>query len=95
MKLLNRCLVWLRGLRAPWWVWDPLYSLRTYSVGVRCGLGGLWVPVGYVVRVWSLIWLKDSRCKCLVRFVGFVGASGVCIKGVVPCKGPKTYSVGV
>ena len=37
-----------------------LHSLRTYSVGVRWGLGGLWVLVGFAVRVWSLIWPKDS-----------------------------------
>ena len=37
----------------------------------------MWVLVGFEARGWSLIWSKDSRGKCLVRFVGFVGACGV------------------
>ena len=45
----------------------------------------MWVLVGFEVRVWSLIWSKDSRGKYLVRFVGFVGACGVWNKGVIPC----------
>ena len=28
------------------------------------------MPVGFAVRVWSLILPKVSRCKCLVRFGG-------------------------
>ena len=47
--------------------------------------------VGCVVRVWSLIWPKDSFCKYLVGFGGLwvlvVSAARVC--------GPRTYSVGV
>ena len=40
--------------------------------------------VGCVVRVWSLIWPKDSFCKYLVGFGGVVGACGICSKGVWP-----------
>ena len=49
------------------------------------GLRQFVMLVGFEVRVWSLIWSKDSRGKCLVRFVGFVGACGVWNKGVIPC----------
>ena len=59
--------------------------MRTHSIGVWCGSKSLWVLVGSAVRVWFLIWPKDTRYRCLVEFRRFEGAGRIHSEGVVPC----------
>ena len=54
--------------------------------GVWCSLGSLLELLGSAVKVWSLIWPKDLRCRCLVAFRRFEGACGLHSQVVVPFK---------
>ena len=72
-----------------------MYGPRAHSVGVWCGLGGLWVFVGSIVKVWSLIWPRDSRCRGLLWFREFTGACGLWVEGCGLSYGPRTHVVSV
>ena len=40
--------------------------------------------VGSAARVWSLVWLKDPQCECLVLFRVFLGPCGPHSEVAVP-----------
>ena len=50
--------------------------------------------MGSAVRERSLVWPKDLRCKCLVKFRRFEGDCRLHGEGVV-LYGPRTHSIGV
>ena len=51
--------------------------------------------VGSTVKVWSLIWPRDSRCRGLLWFREFTGACGLWVEGCGLSYGPRTHVVGV
>ena len=50
--------------------------------------------VGSTVKVWSLIWPRDSRCRGLLWFREFTGACGLWVEGCGLLYGPRTHDVG-